>query len=664
MIFFLLFFLISIFVFYIPGFGIVAAVKKKLEDQEIITLSLALGIVVFVLSAFILAFLNIRYLMLPVIILVSFFIILKNKLDVFSPWKIFIKNKLLSVLIVLGILIQGFINFPSGYMYKDGLYFWSSQGHDGLWHVSVMESIKQFIPPKNPGFAGERLYNYHYLVDILMGEFGRIFPFFSSLDLYFRFFPVIYSLLIGMSVFAFVTRWQNNEKIGYLAVFFTYFVGSFGYIVTFLRTGNIFGGETTFWAAQQNTLLGNPPHAVSHILLVTFFLCFLLYLKERSLSFWILSFLAGSILAGFKVSGGFVMLVGLGAAALVDFINKRKVSILIFAFFVGLSNLLTVKLMTSNAVSFLMFLPWWFIRTMIVDRLGWIDLELKRQHYLSRHTWNATLRVMQLETTAFLIFLVGNLGMRFLGVIELFRKFIFKRGEILKNPLEIMLLVTMLTSFTVPIFFVQRGLIYNNIQFMQYFLLIFGFYGAISTYRILKFFKNPLARLVILGLVIILSIPTVVGNLVEFYGPGKTALSKITKSELEALKFLKENSDNRSVILTTPFNQYLKDKFVNQPWPIYAWYDTSYVTALTGRSSYLASEHVTLLFYPQTNQRMENKKKFFEQSDFSWNYRFLREENISYIYLAKNELTKPLDTVKNGLKILFENDEVIILRVI
>ena len=112
-----------------------------------------------------------------------------------------------------------------------------------------------------------------------------------------------------------------------------------------------------------------------------------------------------------------------------------------------------------------------------------------------------------------------------------------------------------------------------------------------------------------------------------------------------------------------PYNPFLKDKFKNQPWPIYAWYDTPYVSAITGRYSYLASEHVRLLFYPSTEERIKNKIKFFEQSDFSWNRQFLENERISYIYAAQDELIKPLDIQKNNLEIFFENNEIIIFKV-
>ncbi len=660
---FLLFIAAAIVVLFIPGFGVLARNRKSLEDAEIITLSLSLGIVLFVLASIALALFHLRFLMLPAILVVNLFVISKYKLDVFAPWRLFIKNKLFLVMIILGILTQGFINFPSGYSFADGLHFWSSQGHDGLWHVASMEAIKQSIPPQNPGFAGEPIMNYHYLVDVLMGEFARIFPFFSSLDLYFRFFPVIFSFLIGISVFAFLTRWQKNKTVGILGIFFTYFVGSFGYIVSFINGGNIFGGETAFWAAQQNTLLGNPPHAISHGLLAAFLLSFLIYLKERSISWVIISFLIGSILAGFKVSGGFVMLMGLGAASVIDFISKRKFLSLILVSLLGLSNLLTFKWMTSNGGSFLMFLPWWFIRTMVVDKLGWVDLELRRQHYLSQGTWNANLRVVQLEVTALVIFVVGNLGMRTLGVVELIRKFFANKGMFFKEPIEIMLIVTMLTGLIVPLLFVQKGLIYNNIQFMQYFLFIFGFFAAISVYKILIYIKNKFLRLIIMGLIITFSVPTVIGNLVELYGPGRSPLAKITDSELSALKYLKDNSKAGESILTVPFNPNLKDKYRSQPLPIYAWYDTSYVSALTGKASYLASEHVRLLFYPSTDVRIENKKKFFEQSDLSWNRQFLKNARINYIYTAKDELMSPLDIKENNLEVFFENSETIIYRV-
>lgn len=661
----LLIFISLIFLTIYPlGLLILFKVKKYLNEYEIISLSFCLGVVSFVLMATLLGVLNFRFLMLPLLFIVTlatFYIYGKN---VFLPWKRFVENKILIFLIVTGILVQGFINFPSGFLYQDGLLFWSSQGHDGLWHVSLMEEISRNFPPQNPIFAGEGLYNYHFAVDILMGEFYRIFSFFTSLDLYFRFFPVLLSFMIGISVFSFVNRWQRSKAVAYLAVCFTYFVGSFGYLVTFIKSGQIFGGETVFWAAQGNTILGNPPHAISYALLPAFFLLFAIYLKTRTKYLFALSFFIASILAGFKVSGGVVMLAGIMISGLVDLsLNKNKGPI-ILAILLSLTNYVTFKAMTRGGESFLMFLPWWFVRTMVVagNRLGWIDLENQRQHYLSKGTWNAYLRVGQVEMTAFLIFLIGNCGTRTLGFIELFRKMKIQNMMIfIKNPLDVLLFVSMWTGFLVPMLFVQRGIIYNNIQFMQYFLLILGFFAAIAAYNIHKSIKNIYFKFVLVILLVVFSVPTVIGNFVEFYG--RPPLAKISNQELEALAFLKNNSSREDVILNMPFNKYLNGKFDKQPWPIYVWYSTSYIPALTARRTYLSSEEQALITGYPLEGRLEKMRGFFSQKDLSKNRQFLKEENIKYIYLAKKEIEIPILPDENNLKTFFENDEIIIYTV-
>lgn len=659
----LIFLLLAIFIFYPIGFLLLNKTDKKLEDQEIIGLAFSLGIIIFVIFSVILGLIQLRVLLLPIFTMIGLYTFYKYRLALVTPWKIFIQDRLLITLLLLGILVQGFINFPSGLNYNGDILFWSSHGHDGIWHVALMEEIKKSIPPQNPAFASVPLYNYHYLVDILMGEFYRIFPFLSALDLYFRFFPVLFSLLIGVNVFAFVSNWQRNKKIGYWAMFFSYFVGSFGYIYLFIKGGSIFGGETVFWAAQQNTILGNPPHAVSHIILPAFFLSFIKFYQSKSYKWLFITFLIGSILAGFKVSGGFVMLIGLAVASLIGII-KRDFKIPLLGVLLALSNFLTFKSMTSkDAAGFLMFLPWWFIRTMIVVKLDWIDLEHKRQHYLSVGTWNAYLRVLQLELTGLLIFIVGNLGMRVIGVIGLVNIFLKRRVKVVFDPVDMLIFFAMITGLIIPLLFVQKGIIYNNIQFMQYFMLIFGFYSAASVYKILIKLKFKILQIIFAALVILFSVPTVIGNLVEFYGPGTTPLSKISHQELNAIDYLKNNSTDSDIFLVAPFDKDLKGKYETQPKPIYAWYSTSYISALSSRRSYLSSEEQVLITGYPLDERRDKVKKFFAQTDYEWNKEFLKNERIKYIYIAKDEIKKEIDVEKNNLEKVFENGEVLIYKI-
>ncbi|MDP3733582.1 MAG: hypothetical protein Q8Q91_03475, partial [Candidatus Daviesbacteria bacterium] len=409
-------------------------------------------------------------------------------------------------------------------------------------------------------------------------------------------------------------------------------------------------------------LLGNPPHAIAHIFLVGILLCLLLYFQKRRIFWLVISFILGGLLAGFKVSGGLVMLVGVGAAAIVDLFFLRKWHLMLLAGTLGISNFITFKAMTSQeAASFLMFLPWWFIRTMVVDKLGWMDMEFRRQHYLSKGTWHAYLRVAQLEITAFLIFIVGNFGMRVLGFYSI-AKDGFKK-KFIRSPIDAMLFVSLLTGILMVTIFVQKGLIYNNIQFIQYSLLIMGFYAAVSAYQMIMCFKKKLIRVIILLMIVLFSVPTVIGNLNEFYGPGRKPLAIISNQQLEALNFLRTNSQPQEIVLTIPFNKYFKERYKSEPRPINAWYSTAYVSALSGRSTYFTSEEQALITGYPVEKKLARAKEFFAQIDFSFNKKFLDEENIKYLYVVKDELDKPLRVQENNLEIMFENTEIIIFRV-
>lgn len=656
----LLFLLLSLGGLYFIGYFFLGKEGKNIEGVEAVALSICLGVILFVYLAIILGFLNLRYLFLPIILFFSIYSILKYRFNLLTPWKEMIGDKKLMFIIFLGILTLGFINFPSGYIYNKEMFFWSSQGFDGLWHVSLMEEIKKTFPPQLPIFSGEGLRNYHYLVDVFMGEHARIYPFFSPLDLYFRFFPIFFSFLIGVTVFSLVHNWKENKFIGYWALFFTFFTGSFGYIVVFLRNREIFGGETVFWASQLNTIIGNPPHAIAISLLCASLLALLLYYKNSKKRFLLIVFVLASSLAGFKVSGGIVFLIGLGLSGVINMIAYRNFSIFLLFILLSITNFFTLKLMTKGVESYLIFSPWWFIRTMVVVKLDWVDLEHKRQHYISKGTWHAWLRVIQLESTAFSIFLFGNLGMRVLGFLDILKPSNLKKIFQTKS-IDAVFAGILISSFLIPMLFLQKGIVYNSIQFIQYFLLIFGFYAAVSTFNLIKLIKNNILKIIFICVVISLSVPTVIGNFVEFYN--RPPLAKISARELAALEYIKNNSAEDDIILSPSFNQYAKDRYKNQPWPIYAWSNTAYVSGLTSRRTYLSNEDMADQTGFPVEARRNEVRDFFEKKDLVKNKKFLTEKEIDLVYVRKDELDNTFDGLENGLDKYFENEEVVVYQV-
>lgn len=661
----ILFLLIFAGSFYPFGFFVIEKLRLKLTPLEKLVISFLCSLSIFVLLSMLLGLINLRFLTVPLVLTANVYSIFNLKTKLFVPWKDFFTNKSLLLMVVVAIVVQGAINFPSGYM-NNGLRFWSSQGNDGLWHVALMEEIKKSMPPGNPIYAGVKLYNYHYLSDVLMGEFGRIYPFFLTLDLYFRFFPIVFSFFISMSVFTLVRRWQASNTAGYWAIFFTSLSGSFGYIVTYIKSGNLFGGETIFWAAQGNTVIANPPHAVAYALISSCLLLTYIYIRERKARYLILAFIIGSVMSGFKVASGFVFVVGVGVAALIDYLKTRKKELFAFAFVTGLSNFAALKFMSRGLESFLIWQPWWFVRTTITapGRVEWIDLELRRQHYLSKHTLKATLRVIQLETEAFLIFLIGNLGTRFVGIFSVFQHGLGKVKTFFGDTFNMLLVSSFMAGLVVVLLFIQKGVVYNLIEFFQYSILIAGFYAAAVVTKTFRMISGKYLRATLFVVLIALSIPTVIGNLLEFYGPGRQPPSMITPAEIQALTYLKNNSNVDSVVLTYPFNMYIKQKYQSQPWPISVWADTAYVSAISSRRTFLANENQVDILGIDFSQRHKDIQKYFGGKDPDFNKEFLATNGINYVYIYKKNMEDLLDLDALNLTKYYENGEVIIYKVL
>lgn len=647
----LIFLLLSLASFTFVGLPVLRKFNFDFEDLEKFVLSTVCGIILFTLSAYILAALHLRFLMwvFPIggiLAAIKF----RQEIFTFRP-KISYKTFFLTVFII-GVIGQVAVNAPSGFPYKDGIYFYSSHGHDGIWHLALMEQMhKNIFPFQDPEFAGSQLQNYHFFVDLLMSEFSRMF-YFSNLDIYFRFMPVVFSILLGLASFIFVRTWSKSELTGIWAMFFTYFAGSFGYLL-YIPTHKSLGGESIFWVSQTQSVLGNPPHAAAFIIVISFLFCLLKYLNNRKIGYFLLcAFFSGSVIE-FKVYAGVLLLGGLLALSLVE-LFKKSYSVLIL-FLTTLAFSLVIYLPNSaNSQDFLIWQPWWFIRTMVVapDRLNWLDLELRRQTYIAENNWK---RVIQVELTAFLIFLIGNLGMRFLGFWAIFNQ---ARQHRLKDSFNLFFLVITLASFFIPVFFLQKGVAWNTIQFNQYFILLFGFLAALSVQEILKLFKNRYAIVLVSLIIIVLAVPTQVGLLWQFYS--NLPLSKVSYPELEALAFL--NKQNQGVILTAPFNQYERDKYHVPPIPIYAWYDTGYVSYFSGKQTLISdSEQVNIMGYGADTITKE-RQKAFESADPNIINKFLKNYKIDYVYLAWDQKFATESATIN-MDLIFDNKDARVYRV-
>lgn len=601
-------------------------------------MGLIFGFTAFTLLSYILIVLNAPILIIPVTILGAI-LGFKPLLKRIKKIKIVFNLQTILILLVftLGIIGQLAVISPSGTYQNKDLVFWSAHGHDSTWHIALMEEMKKGYPFQNPIFNGERLVNYHFFSDIAPAIVSKYTPI-SNIDLYFRVFPFIYSLFLGVSVYFLTKKITKNFSASIWATIFTYFAGSFGFLVTYLKNKTI-GGESIFWATQPQSSSGNPPQIISNFLFLSaiyFVLVFLEQkLKKEKIKYFIISLIFLGTISSFKIYAGVILLGTFAIIGTWQVITKRDSRLFILTLVSGILALSLYLPNSSNSSSFLIYEPWWYIRTMIVEpsRLNLLDWELRRQTYIYEHNLK---RVIWLEGIGFIIFFFGNLGMRFLGLWEF-----IKQNNIFK--------ISIILSLVLPLIFLQKGVASNTSQFLQYFVLLFGILSGIAVSKITK----PKKLKFLIPLIIILMIPTQIGLLYEFYS--RPAFAKISSSELSALNFIKNNSNKDSVILTPPYNQYTNlEKITPDIWD---WFDTSYVSAFSSRRTYFDDyEQVDIMGY-NYKTRLATKKNIFESENIIDVKTSLLETNADILYFPKY-LKPNINLEEIGLTMIFENTEV------
>ncbi len=649
----LLFFIAVLFCFTLPCIFFLNKTGSIFSFWEKIIVGTVVGFTGFTIASYVLFLLKINMLLIPAVIVLDFLSI-KQILSKHISIKLYPTKQLIILFLIftIGIISQLLVIAPSGSFSSGGdLIFWSAHGHDGFWHLALVGEMNKGFPLQNPVFGGERVVNYHFFSDITIANFSSYLHF-PALDLYFRLFPILFSLLLGTTAFILGKKVGNSFVAGIGAVFFTYFAGSFGYMVTYLQSKTI-GGETLFWATQIQSSIGNPPQIISSIIVLTFVYLTIYYLATKNKVLLLFLIILSGSLAVFKVYAAVVVLASLAIISIWQIIRERKTDLLkIFIPSTALSLILYLP-NTTNSSSFLIFEPWWFIRTMIVagDKLNLLDWELRRQTYIAEGNWK---RVLQLEGTGFIIFFLGNLGMRLLGFWEALR--LFKK---IKSDYTAQLFILIMSiSLVLPLLFLQKGVASNTIQFLQYLLLLMGILAGVTLSVILGKIRFILAKIILIILLIILTIPTQVGLIHGFYK--NPPIAKVTKAELAALEMLKNQPGNGLVITPSYDNNF---RMSEPTQPIWAWSDTGYVAALSHKRTYLSDmEQVDIMGY-NYKKRLKTQQDLFSTNDPKLFVNILKENNIQYIYFPKKR-SPQTDLSKTYLLQIFDSSEVEIWQVI
>ena len=567
----------------------------------------------------------------------NLFLLLKIRKEIFKPIGIINKYKfVVALLIGIGTIFQQLPVFKNGLSFPYGLGFWGPNTHDGIWHISLINQLTKDVPPQNPVYGGEVLKNYHYFYDLLVALTNYVSGI-PVLDLLFRFYPITFSLLLGILTY-YLTRLINPGKLGVLfGIYLVYFAGSFGWIVEYIKVKHL-GGESAFWANQSISFNLNPPFAISLLIVITILLI-LPRIKSSKTALLSLTILAGTLVS-FKAYAAILILLTIFIVGIV----KRNLNYL-YTFIT--SSVLSAVLLLSNfsiGQKLIIFSPFWFIHSMIdsPDRVGWERLTLAR---VAGYETKNYFKLITSELISLIIFVIGNLGIRFFALLSL-----TKIKKIISNVQLLFIFVFSTLSLFIPTLFIQAGNPWNTIQFLYYFLYISAVVGGIVFAKILLSLPRslvPVVAAIFIAVTPINSWATANGYLTN------QPHAFINPKEIEALEFLKQQPDG--IVLTYPYDPKQKTKFA-EPWPIYVYDSTAYLSAFSGKSVFIEDEGQNQILLTDYKKRVILSKDFF----LSASVNFLKEANIKYIYIPKIH-NLPLDE-EHIIKI-FENDYALIYEV-
>lgn len=566
----------------------------------------------------------------------------------------FFLNEKIIILLVLGVLTWSVIMVKSGTIYPYGMGFWGPNGHDGVWHIALIKSLVRGSW-EMPVFAGENLKNYHIGFDLILATIVRL----TGLDpvrLYFQIIPPILALLIGILTYKFVFIWRKSKVQAFWAVFFTYFGGSFGWVVNLLRNGN-FSGESMFWSQQAISTLINPPFVLSLVLILVGLIFTLNYIEDLRWRNLFIAVIVLGFLIEVKTYAGILVLLGLFVAAIWTLLFTTSLRSSVVKVLIGSVAVSLVLFLFFNrgAQGLIVFQPFWFLETMmgLTDRVGWIRYFSAMTTYRMGDIW---IKAVPAYLIAFAIFWVGNMGTRLVASGWWLVNGAGKRKFLDLSFVDVFIFSIIAAGTLIPMFFLQKGTPWNTIQFFYYSLFFSGVLAGVAIGEFLR--ESRLKTSILLYSIevgiVLLTIPTTIGTLPHYLPSRPPAM--ISKEELSALDFLSKQPNG--TILTYPFDRIkAKEAEANPPRSLYLYESTAYVSAFSNKPTFLEDEVNLDITQFEWKDRKKTVESFLNSLNQTEARAFLKNNNITYIYWLKEQRAK-LGETQLGIIKIFENNKV------
>lgn len=558
--------------FYLPGKFLLAKLNLKLNSQENLFIPFVLGMMLFTLISYVFSWLRLEIIILPLFLIISFFA-LKNKkwfpkaIDKSHRWPL-LMVVVLSIIFSLSMLITG--------IHGDNIIY----RRDDLWHLALINELKNNFPPDNPGFAGIPLKGYHFFYDFLLAKISNIFSI-SPLSLYFHFFPLFTAFLWGLGVYSFMYKWSKKISIGLWAVFLTMFGGSFAFILRLKGHADL-SLDSAFGIQQPTTSLINPPLSISIVIVIAVLFAFYQYFATKKKSWLVPIVLCSGLISMFKVYAGIILLGSILSLALLQLL-KKKFTFFIICFFIGILFIITYGIFRDSS-STLIFAPLWAPHSVLIDNMPWYGYAEKMYTYTRLSVIKG---IVETELYSLYVFFFGNLGTRLIGLLFL-PLFLFKQYR-KSSFFALTVLIMTLISILIPLFFIQSGKVFEIIQMAWYFLFFISLFAAFGFYKLFSFPYSKTLKISLFIIILILTLPSAYDSFRVYSTSLDSSKLSLSDHYFKVMQFLKSEGSYNQTVIEIP------DKNVNgTKKAILSWYRTSSpaIAAFANKRSYLNNEYI------------------------------------------------------------------------
>jgi hypothetical protein len=422
---------------------------------------------------------------------------------------------------------------------------------------------------------------------------------------------------------------RGGNKSGWLSVFFVLFGGTFVYL--FHLTGfTQISLNSGFGIEQPAGALYNMSFASSIVFILFFLLLAFLYVKKQTALLIILMAFTVGMTPLFKIYGGILLYTGLFCIGLFTLYKKKFThSFLLFISFVITASTFFVF---SGGGNYLIYKPLWAPHSLLEFNLPWYGFHEKMYTY-TKYSVIKELAIIEIHGLS--LFLLGNLGTRFIGIIFFIYFLLRKRMRFRIH--DAMIIFMGMWAICLPLFFIQSGKVFEIIQFGWYYPILLSFIAA-SGFTMLF---NKVHSKIIAGILVLILFFTTIPSSYE-----------IIANTIERSPFIAPNSN----FLTSP--KYLM------------------MNRLADMGSY---DDTVLLFPPLTTQTspeamiswyrsnrpyfsfFANKREYFVSRDIDF-YNLPIQERAQHLatlvtFAQKQENTIPNELIEPIQKLL-ENEEI------